>query len=94
MCNFFPKCKRNCSTHNNHFIHWKHITDYYRDIKPSYQYKRLRTDNDDNDDNDIQDKKKQSPLINYQKYEEYLINALVYNILDNIIDNIIDKNME
>ncbi len=93
MCNFFADCKRDCHTYRSHFIHWQHVKKYCENKDPDFlhynTYKRLYQ-NGDIDKPELKRRKRSSSLINYKKYEEYLVKNLVSDIVNDIIDKIIE----
>ncbi len=99
MCKFFQKCNRPCKSYRTHFIHWKHVNEYCRMKDESFYhynlYSVLKKYNIDSD-SDYDHRKewngmvivKHSPLINYEKFENYKIQKEVRLILNNILDRI------
>ncbi len=96
MCKYFNKCERFCKSQKSHFRHWEHVRKYAEKKDTAFlqyrTYKRIHKDIID-ENIDIMDKnnkkeRNSSSLINYDKYERYILENMIEKIIYDIINKL------
>ncbi len=96
MCKYFNKCERFCKSKKSHFRHWEHVRKYAEKKDTTFlqyrTYKRIHKDIIDENikimDENNKKKKNSSSLINYDKYERYILENMIEKMIYDIIDKI------
>jgi hypothetical protein len=93
MCKYFNKCNKTCKSYKSHFRHWEHIRKYTEKKDSSFLNYRTYTRLSKNIQKDIMNERnmvqnKEHNLINYDKYEKYLVKNMVEKMIYDIVDKI------